>query len=176
MDAFSILSIIVIIGSLVFSFWKRVDIVPVLIMTNLLVFMLTILSPWTGLYQVQLELGFRPVYLQTGDDLYTIFTQMYVHGDIIHILFNMVFLYLIGVQLEARIGKNKFAAVYFIAGVMGVLAESLMQWGSWTIIIGASGAISGAMGAMLFLYPKDEIPFFLGPIFGPRKNGISSLG
>ncbi|NYT12876.1 MAG: rhomboid family intramembrane serine protease, partial [Methanomassiliicoccales archaeon] len=168
MDIFSILAIAVIVGSLIFGFWKKVDLVPVLIMANLLVFMLTIISPWSGAYQVQFDLGFRPVYLQTGENIYTIFTQMFVHGDIWHILFNMLFLYLIGVQLEDRIGKIRFATVYFIAGIVGVVAESLLNWGSFVLIIGASGAISGAMGAMLLLYPREKIPFFLGPIFLPN--------
>lgn len=80
----------------------------------------------------------------------------------------MLFLYLIGTPLESRIGGKRFAAVYFTAGIVGVLAESLAQWGSGVLIVGASGAISGAMGAMLILYPRDEIAFFLGPIFLPR--------
>jgi membrane associated rhomboid family serine protease len=176
LDPFSVLSIIIIAGSIVFSFWRRVDMVPVLIMANLLIFMLTILSPWSGLYQVQIELGFRPIYLQTGDNLYTIFTQMFVHGDIAHIIFNMLFLYLIGMQLEDRIGKIRFAIVYFLAGIIGVIAQSLIMWGSYTLIIGASGAISGAMGAMLLLYPRDKIPFFLGPIFLPNIPVWAGVG
>ncbi|NYT16267.1 MAG: rhomboid family intramembrane serine protease [Methanomassiliicoccales archaeon] len=176
MDIFSILAIAVIVGSLIFGFWKKVDLVPVLIMANLLVFMLTIISPWSGAYQVQFDLGFRPVYLQTGENIYTIFTQMFVHGDIWHILFNMLFLYLIGVQLEDRIGKIRFATVYFIAGIVGVVAESLLNWGSFVLIIGASGAISGAMGAMLLLYPREKIPFFLGPIFLPNIPVWAGVG
>lgn len=169
MDIFSILAIAVIIASLIFGYWKKVDLVPVLIMANLLVFMLTIVSPWNaGAYQVQIDLGFRPLYLETGENIYTVFTQMFIHGDIIHIIFNMLFLYLIGVQLEDRIGKNRFAAIYFLAGIIGVVAESALLWGSTILIIGASGAISGAMGAMLLLYPRDRIPFFLGPIFLPN--------
>jgi len=176
LDLFSAISIAVIVGSIIFGFWRKVDLVPVLIMANLLVFMLTMLSPWNGLYQVQLDLGFRPIYLQTGDDFYTIFTQMFVHADVAHIIFNMLFLYLIGVQLEERIGKNRFAIIYFAAGVIGVVAQSILNWGSYTIIIGASGAISGAMGAMLLLYPRDKIPFFLGPIFLPNIPVWAGVG
>jgi membrane associated rhomboid family serine protease len=176
LDLFSAISIVIIIGSIVFAFWKRVDLVPVLIMANLLVFMLTIVSPWNGVYAVQADLGFRPIYLQTGDNLYTIFTQMFVHGDIAHIIFNMLFLYLIGVQLEDRIGKVRFAAIYFVAGIVGVVAQSMIMWGSITLIIGASGAISGAMGAMLLLYPRDRIPFFLGPIFLPNIPVWAGVG
>lgn len=179
MDTFSIASIIVMAVLLLFSVWKRVDLVPLLIMANLLVFMITIISPWVrpfGLFTVQMDLSFRPVYLQTGENLYTIFTHMFVHADILHLLFNMLFLYLIGVTLEDRIGKSRFAAVYFIAGTAGVLVQSFMDINSRTFILGASGAISGAMGAMLLLYPRDEIPFFLGPIFLPRIPVWISVG
>jgi len=179
LDPFSLASIAVIIGALIFALWKRVDLVPMLIIANLLVFMLTILSPWArfpGIYAVQADLSFRPLYLTDGDNLYTLFTQMFVHGDILHVIFNMLFLYLIGVQLEDRIGKPRFAAVYFVAGVAGVLVQSMVDWGSGTYILGASGAISGAMGAMLLLYPRDQIPFFLGPIFIPRIPVWLSVG
>lgn len=169
----------VIVALLLFSIWRRVDLVPLLIMANLLVFMLTIISPWmrhSGLYAVQMDLSFRPEYLKTGENLYTIFTHMFVHADILHLLFNMLFLYLIGVALEDRVGKSRYAAVYFTAGITGVLVQSVMNINSGTFILGASGAISGAMGAMLFLYPRDEIPFFLGPIFLPRIPVWISVG
>lgn len=179
MDILSIASIMVIVALLLFSIWRRVDLVPLLIMANLLVFMLTIISPWmrhSGLYAVQMDLSFRPEYLKTGENLYTIFTHMFVHADILHLLFNMLFLYLIGVALEDRVGKSRYAAVYFTAGITGVLVQSVMNINSGTFILGASGAISGAMGAMLFLYPRDEIPFFLGPIFLPRIPVWISVG
>jgi hypothetical protein len=46
--------------------------------------------------------------------------------------------------------------------------EALVRWGSYVPIVGASGAIAGAVGAMLILYPRDRIPFFVGPIFVPN--------
>jgi len=171
-DILSLIAIVIILATLVFGLWKRADLTPVLIMGNMLVFLLTILSlEQIGsyhYYRVLPDLGFRPVYLQTGENLYTLLTQMFAHAGIVHILSNMLFLYLVGTPLESRIGKRNFAAVYFSAGIVGVLAESLAQWGSEVLILGASGAISGAMGALLILYPRDEIPFFLGPIFLPR--------
>jgi len=125
---------------------------------------------------VQLDLGFRPIYLMSGDNIYTIFTYMFVHSTILHVIVNMLFLFLIGAQLEMRIGKGKFVAIYVIAGLAGVLLESVVQWGSGVLIIGASAAISGAMGAMILLYPRDETPMFLGPLFLPRVPVWMSVG
>ncbi len=172
MDILSLFSILVMVGTVAYAVRKKADWTPTLILGNLVIFFLTILSleqqgPFS-FYSVVVDLGFRPIYLTTGENIYTILTQMFTHSSITHILFNMLFLYLIGTPLESRIGGKRFAAVYFAAGIIGVLAESLAQWGSVVLIVGASGAISGAMGAMLILYPRDEIAFFLGPIFLPR--------
>jgi len=178
MDIFSIVSILVIAATLVLGMMKRFTLTYLLIMGNLVIYFITILS-FTGFFMispVQLDLGFRPIYLISGDNVYTLFTHMFVHSTILHVIVNMLFLFLVGAQLETRIGKGKFAAIYVIAGLSGVLIESLVQWGSGVLIIGASGAISGAMGAMILLYPRDETPMFLGPLFLPRVPVWMSVG
>lgn len=180
MDAFSLASVAVILASLAIGAVKRFTLTYVLILGNLVVFFLTILSfgaygPGT-LSPVQAELGFRPTYLTSGGALFTLFTHMFVHSTIAHVIVNMLFLFLIGAYLESKIGKARFAAVYVVAGLAGVLLEALVQWGSGVLIVGASGAISGAMGALLILYPKDETPMFLGPLFLPRVPVWISVG
>jgi membrane associated rhomboid family serine protease len=144
-----------------------------LIIGTLVIFFITILGP-SGL--IQSDLGFRPTYLQNGENIYTVFTSMFIHNGAAHILFNMLFLFLIGLQLEDRVGKVKFAAIYFSAGLIGVLVESVVRWGSPGLIIGASAAISGAMGAMLLLYPRDRIPMFVLIIFLPSVPVWAAVG
>ena len=178
MDVFSIVSILVIVATLLIGAMRRFTLTYLLIMGNFVIYFFTILS-FTGFFMispVQLDLGFRPAYLTSGDNFYTIFTYMFVHSTIFHVIVNMLFLFLIGVQLESRIGKGRFAAVYFVAGFAGVLLESVIQWGSGVLIIGASAAISGAMGAMLLLYPREQTPMFLGPLFLPRVPVWMSVG
>jgi len=178
MDIFSVVSILVIVATLILGSIKRFTLTYLLIMGNLVIYFLIILS-FTGFFMlspIQLDLGFRPVYLTSGDNIYTLFTYMFVHSTILHVIVNMLFLFLIGAQLETRIGKGRFAAVYVIAGLAGVLLESIVQWGSGVLIIGASAAISGAMGAMILLYPRDETPMFLGPLFLPRVPVWMSVG
>jgi rhomboid family protein len=154
MDAYSIAAISVMVVTLALGMLvKRFSITLMLLIGNLLVFFMEVL----GGSIIKVELGFRPEYLQTGQDLYTILTSMFVHADIYHIFANMLFLFLFGWPLEERIGKNKVFIVYFAAGLVGMLLQSMVMWGSTTIIIGASGAIAGLVGALFILYPRDKL-------------------
>lgn len=174
MDPISLIAILAIVVTLAVGAYKRFDLVPVLVIGNLVIYFLEIF--FVG---VQTDLSFRPMYLTSGDNIYTVFTQMFVHDrtNFLHVLFNMLFLYLIGSPLESRIGKWRLAVIYFAAGIIGVLIEAIVITGSpGAYILGASGAISGVMGAMLILYPRDEIPMFLGPIFLPRVPVWISVG
>ena len=173
MDVLSIVVILIIAVTIALSFMKRFGMTQMLIIGNLVIFFVTILSP-NGI--VLSELGFRPTYLQTGESYYTLFTSMFLHSGAAHIFFNMLFLFLIGLQLEDRVGKVKFAAIYFSAGLIGVIVESMVRWGSPGLIIGASAAISGTMGAMLLLYPRDRIPMFVLVIFLPSVPVWAAVG
>jgi len=180
-DLLSQISIGTIFLGLALCYRRKYPLAHSLVLINLAVFMLTVISAWGQpsylLSPVQEELGFRPIYFGELDHIYTIFTQMFVHGGLLHILFNMLFLFLIGVPLEERVGRKAFAACYFIPGLMALVLESSVQgFDSEILMLGASGAISGAMGAILLLYPKDEIPMFLGPIFLPRVPVWLSVG
>ncbi|HUL39987.1 MAG TPA: rhomboid family intramembrane serine protease [Methanomassiliicoccales archaeon] len=154
MDAFSIVAIVVMVATLALGMLKRFSLTLMLLIGNLVVFFLEILGPMAT---IELELGFRPIYLQTGQDLYTIFTSMFVHASIYHIFANMLFLFLFGWPLEERIGKYKVLAIYLVAGVLGLILQSLVMWGSYAVIIGASGAISGLVGGLFILYPRDKL-------------------
>ncbi len=173
MEPASYAVIAIIAATLVFGARKRSDLTPVLLLGNLLIFFVEILSaPYAYLpvsSPVVQELAFRPEDLTNGR-LYTLFTSMFLHADFVaHLLGNMLFLFLLGTPLEQRIGKARFAAVYFVAGVAGTLIMGLVLAGQpRTLVLGASGAISGLMGALLLLYPRDQIPMILGFLFLPR--------
>lgn len=164
MDIFSLAAIAAIVIAVALAGLKRFGMTQLLILGCMAVFTLEIVAPRGTIIE---ELSFQPIFLTNGQSLYTVFTSMFVHADVFHIFGNMLFLLLVGVPLEDRVGKRKFAGIFFIAGVAAVLVESLVRWDTPTLILGASGAISGVMGAMLLLYPKDRIPMFVGPIFLP---------
>jgi membrane associated rhomboid family serine protease len=164
MDPMTLVAAAVIVIAVVLSALRRFGFTQMMILGCLVVFFLEIFDPSGGII---LDLSFRPIYLQNGQSLYTTFTNMFVHANILHILGNILFLFMVGVALEDRVGKMKVAIVYFVSGLIAVAVEGVLLWGSPTLVLGASGAISGVMGAILVLYPRDRIPMFVGPIFLP---------
>ena len=91
---------------------------------------------------------------------FTVFTSMFSHGDIFHLLGNMLFLYLFGDNLEDAMGKIRYFLFYLCCGLLAALAQGLADPASPVPMVGASGAISGAMAGYLLLYPRANIRFF----------------
>jgi membrane associated rhomboid family serine protease len=177
LDLFSLIAVAIMLATLVAGLSRRFSWTQMLILGNMLVFVVELFAPaaLTGNTVIQ-NLGFRPSYLTSGDNLFTIFTNLFVHLNVLHLLGNMIFLYLIGMALESRVGKNKFIVIYLIAGIFGSLAQALAEWGSFVIMVGASGAISGAMGAMLLLYPREKIPMIVFIVFLPAVEVWIAVG
>ena len=92
-------------------------------------------------------------------------TSMFLHGDTMHLLGNMVFLFLFGFALEIAIGRAKFLLLYLLSGLGGTLLYWASEFGSDHSLVGASGAISGLMGMYIALYGLREIRFFYHAIF-----------
>lgn len=89
--------------------------------------------------------------------LVTLFTAMFLHGGLFHLLGNMWFLWLFGDNVEDRIGKLMFPVFYIICGFCAGLLHIALQPDSTVPAIGASGAIAGVMGAYIFLFPRGTI-------------------
>ncbi len=142
-----------------------------LIIVNVVVFFATLLpdltgSNWLGalffgesasLGRFVDMYGLVPNEVVHGNDLYTLFTSMFLHGDLFHLGGNMVFLYVFGDNVEDALGHVGYGAFYFLAGIAGSLAHVSWFASSGVPTIGASGAISGVLGAYLFLYPRAKI-------------------
>ena len=79
---------------------------------------------------------------------YRLITGIFLHANIIHLLFNCYALYVIGSQLESFLGKIKFVIIYLFSGIMGALFSSI--FGGASVSIGASGAIFGLMGSLVY--------------------------
>jgi membrane associated rhomboid family serine protease len=91
-------------------------------------------------------------------------TSMFLHGGFLHILGNMWFLYIFGDNIEDRLGHIRYLIFYLLSGVAAGLVHLVTNWNSNMPTIGASGAISGVMGAYLLLHPRARI-LTLIPIF-----------
>jgi len=87
----------------------------------------------------------------------TLVTSMFLHGGFMHLLGNMLFLWVLGDNIEDALGHKRFVAFYLLCGVGAALAHGLMDPASTVPMIGASGAISGIIGAYLMLHPKARI-------------------
>jgi membrane associated rhomboid family serine protease len=121
-----------------------------------------------------LLLGFMPALLfghATIDaDLWvtplgSIFTSMFLHGDFWHLASNMLYLWIFGDNVEDRVGRLRFIAFYLICGAIAALSQALPDVRSTVPMIGASGAVSGVLGAYVVLYPRANVlvaaPFIL---------------
>ncbi len=106
------------------------------------------------------------------------FTSMFVHGGWLHILGNMWFLWVFGGAVEDALGPMDYLGFYLLCGLAAGITQTFFSWGSSIPTIGASGAISGVMGAYLVLYPRSKVltlvPFFF--IFFVRLQAIFMIG
>lgn len=98
------------------------------------------------------------------DGYLSFLTNLFLHGNWMHILFNLWFMWIFGDNVEDRMGRWRFLAFYLICGLLA----TLMQWyASPTLIIpvvGASGAIAGVLAAYYFIYPYERVVVFFFPI------------
>ncbi len=91
----------------------------------------------------------------------TLLTAMFMHGSFAHIFGNMLFLYIFGDNIEHRMGHLRYLFFYLISGILAAVAQIIVTYsfGGNPLIptLGASGAISGILGAYLILYPKKRV-------------------
>ena len=87
----------------------------------------------------------------------TLLTSMFLHGGFMHLAGNMLYLWIFGNNVEDSMGHGRFVAFYLLCGVAAGLAQALVNPGSEIPMIGASGAISGVLGAYLLLYPHARV-------------------
>ncbi|MEX0875254.1 MAG: rhomboid family intramembrane serine protease [Actinomycetota bacterium] len=107
----------------------------------------------------QLEVAFP-----NRSSLMSIFTSMFMHADILHLGFNMLFLWVFGNNVEDRLGRIRFPIFYVATGLAAAFAHMLVSAESVVPVIGASGAVSGVLGAYAVLWPGATV-IALVPIF-----------
>lgn len=88
---------------------------------------------------------------------WTLITYMFVHADFNHIFWNMVVLFFFGMELERRVGENKFLQIYIFSGIVAALGQMMISGGS---LMGASGALYGVMGCLAIIAPEIRILLF----------------
>lgn len=87
----------------------------------------------------------------------TLFTSMFLHGGWMHLLGNMLYLWIFGNNIEDAMGHGKFLVFYVLSGILAALSHALTDLSSPIPMVGASGAISAVLGAYLLLYPHAHV-------------------
>jgi membrane associated rhomboid family serine protease len=105
------------------------------------------------------------LFARTAREALTPVTALFVHGSWVHLLGNMLFLYVFGAMTEARMGRLPFVLFYVGCGCLALLGYAVANSASGQSLVGASGAISAVLGAFLYLFPGARVtsvfPFLL---------------
>jgi rhomboid family protein len=115
---------------------------------------------------VQCLVGAAPKY-------WTVITSMFMHGGWFHLIGNMLFLWVFGNNIEDATGHGKFLIFYLLCGIVAAATQTLITPQSVVPMVGASGAISGVLGAYLLLYPRVRVhtliilPFYITSVALP---------
>ncbi len=138
-----------------------------LILVNVVVFFYEISLPPLALQRFFETWGFVPRRLLLGEwdrVVVTVFTSMFLHGGWFHLISNMWTLYIFGDNVEDRMGHGRFLAFYLLSGVFAAFIQSLTDPASPIPLVGASGAISGVLGAYFLFYPNAGVLTWI-PLF-----------
>jgi membrane associated rhomboid family serine protease len=144
-----------------------------LILINVVVFSHQVLLPPAageafvrtyGLVPAKISLALAGKHYTMEQALLPLFTCMFLHGGFLHIIGNMWFLWIFGGNVEDRLGSLPYLLLYLVAGIGSGISQTLFSWGSHIPSIGASGAISGVLGAYIVFFPGSRI-LTLVPLF-----------
>ena len=105
----------------------------------------------------------------------TLFTSMFIHGGIVHLFGNMLYLWVFGDNVEALVGHTRFLFFYICCGLMAALTHVVVTPNSTIPMVGASGAISGVLGAYFLRFPRAKVHVLIFFLFFIRVVRVSAL-
>ena len=117
-----------------------------------------------GMVPLKMKLALAGHHYTLAQAFLPLVSCMFLHGGFLHILGNMWFLWIFGGAVEDRMGSISYLLFYFICGIGSGLAQAAFSWGANVPSIGASGAISGVLGAYVLFFPSSRI-LTLVPLF-----------
>jgi membrane associated rhomboid family serine protease len=106
----------------------------------------------------------------------TLITSLFMHGGFLHLFGNMLFLGIFGDNIEHRFGRLRYMLFYLGAGVAATLAHIAVQPNSLIPTLGASGAISGILGAYLVLFPRNRVTMIIFRFIPIRVSAFWAIG
>ncbi len=146
-----------------------------LIALNGLVFLYMLTLSQASLERFVYHFGLIPATIRQGQDLYTLLTSQFIHGGLLHIAGNMLFLWVFGDNIELALGHGLYAAFYLGAGVLAGLSHTVFNLQSTVPSIGASGAIAGVLGAYIILFPTRQVRVLV-LVLPTRVAAVAFLG
>lgn len=165
-----------------------------LILINVLVFLYEVILSQQAQANFIEHYGVIPVQILQGNNLISLITSMFLHGGWMHIIGNMLFLWVFGDNVEQVLGHIPYLIFYFVGGLAASAAHILFNANSTIPSIGASGAIAAVLGAYIVMFPRSQVRvlLFLGYRAGITRisaliflgiwaitqlfNGVASLG
>jgi len=145
-----------------------------LILLNVLVFLYEVSLPprvgeafvYTfGMIPARTEMLFSSQGVSLSQAFLPMVTSMFLHGGWMHLLGNMLFLWVFGGAVEDALGHFQYLIFYFISGIGAAVVHTIFNWGSQVPSVGASGAISGVMGAFIVLFPSARVATLIPALF-----------
>lgn len=145
------------------------------LLTSLVVMFLWQLDNEPYLVQHHQQFLMVPADMMAGENLWTLVSAGFFHGGLMHLVGNMWMLWIFGDNVEDQLRKRHFLILYFGALLVGNVAHLVAEWGSIVPLLGASGAISGLMGAYLVLFPRVKV-WAMIVVFRVKVSAIWYLG
>ncbi len=168
-DPASLVAIVVILGCLVYSFWRKALLTLTITVALCIIFGLEAATNYVGMWA---DLSFYAnvpfaafLGLPQVSPPWTVITYQFLHASPQHLLFNVLAFVLIAPPFEERIGSFRFGVLYFSGGIVGALGFALLNLSTGFLLVGASASISAIFGAYGRLYPRDRVTLFF-PIPG----------
>ena len=156
-DPLSLVAVAVIVGAVVYSYWRKALLTFTVTVACVIVFALEFVSA-TSLADLVLYHVAGP--FAAFSPPWTYVTYQFLHASPSHLLFNVLALILIAPPFEERIGSLRFGALYFLGGIIGGAGFLLVYFSQSVALVGASASISAVFGAYGRLYPRDRVQFF----------------
>jgi membrane associated rhomboid family serine protease len=137
-----------------------------LVLVNILVFIWMLTLPSDSVRATFFKFALIPKELMTSISLrqdlipyniLTIFSSMFLHGGVLHVAGNMLYLWIFGNNVEDVLGHSRFLVFYLLSGLMAAMVQTSVEPTSAIPMIGASGAVSGVLGAYLLLFPWARV-------------------
>jgi len=157
-----------------------------LIAACVLVFLWEVSAGPEGQQRIALSLGLIPAVLfgeaRLAPELAvvgptaTVFTSMFLHGGWMHLIGNMLYLWIFGNNIEDAMGHTRFVAFYAVCGIAAAMGQALTHPDSTIPMVGASGAISGVLGAYALLYPHARVLVLIPLGFFTRMMYLPAMG